>query len=451
MHSKLYLLFICSLLLIAGAATARQATLSDTAYYTEIGGLKQYLRVLGDQESEKPLLLYLHGGPGQPVSQQADILTDRLQSHFVVVHWDQRESGLTLKANPSDEPLTLYRMMQDTEEVVDYLLRTYNKEKLYLVGLSWGTIPGFYMADKHPEQLSAFIAISPPIDARKSQQIALNTLKSYFAGDEEPKAMQQLQQVQVPYENLHQRIIQYRWQAVYDGEEVTEEQVQQAMPFFRQWESTWGELNREAEAIDFANEYHTLACPVYLMAGLQDYQTNHVIAKNFFRKLTAPAKDLFLFDSAGHNIPSQEPDNYQQVIIDQILERSWYTPFQALTGKWQIEGKEVYELWAFDKAEGEFAGEVYKISDGKKEVLERISLYSHEGAVVYEASVPDQNDGRAIRFVVGTEGESMMFSNPAHDFPQQIVYKPDGSERLRVTISGQGQESRSWLLLRTDD
>ena len=104
-------------------------------------------------------------------------MTGKLQQHFVVVQWDQRETGETLKLNKSPQPLTLSLFYNDTHDLIDTLLKKFQKPKLYLAGYSWGSGLGFYIADKYPELLYAYIAISPVIDQWRSDSISLAMLK----------------------------------------------------------------------------------------------------------------------------------------------------------------------------------------------------------------------------------------------------------------------------------
>ncbi|MEJ0055520.1 MAG: hypothetical protein WDN75_07610 [Bacteroidota bacterium] len=57
-----------------------------------IGGIKQWISIKGT-DSKDPVLLFLHGGPGNSAMGYADKFTGELQKHFVVIQWDQRESG----------------------------------------------------------------------------------------------------------------------------------------------------------------------------------------------------------------------------------------------------------------------------------------------------------------------------------------------------------------------
>ena len=105
--------------------------------------------------------------------QKFDKVSGKLQQHLVVVHWDQRETGETLKRNKSKEPLTLQLFYNDTHDLIDSLLRQFGRSKLYLIGYSWGSCLGFYIADKYPELLYAYIPVSPVVSQYRSDSISL--------------------------------------------------------------------------------------------------------------------------------------------------------------------------------------------------------------------------------------------------------------------------------------
>ncbi|MEL7004679.1 MAG: alpha/beta hydrolase [Bacteroidota bacterium] len=293
-------------------------TAIDTVEMIRIGGIDQVISIKGD-DSANPILLYLHGGPGQSVMKIADKLTGNLQKDFVVVHWDQRGSGKTLELSGLEKKPTLKLMQKDTEEVVQYLLKRFKKDQLYLVGHSWGTVLGFHMAQRHPELLKAFVVISPPVDSYKSSTIALKTLKKHFEKVGNKKALAQLSTVEVPAKNLKQSIIQYRWQTEYDGEKVTDEQVEQAMPFFKEWEKNWSPLTKEVFEINLFEQAPSLSCPIYFFVGRKDYQTNFSITERYYKKLKAQKKAIFWFDDAAHNVPSSNPELMQDLLINSIL------------------------------------------------------------------------------------------------------------------------------------
>ncbi|NVI84514.1 hypothetical protein [Janthinobacterium sp. BJB401] len=71
-----------------------------TTLTPDIGGIKQVLEIKTD-DANKPVLLFLSGGPGSSMIKGADAFTNILKSRFTIVQWDQRDAGKTLKLNPS--------------------------------------------------------------------------------------------------------------------------------------------------------------------------------------------------------------------------------------------------------------------------------------------------------------------------------------------------------------
>jgi pimeloyl-ACP methyl ester carboxylesterase len=102
-----------------------------------IGGIRQWVSIKGINASD-PVLLFLHGGPGNSVMGYGDKFTHELQKHFVVVLWDQRDSGKTAKLNAAPDTLTVDLMERDAVDVINYLRSRFSKSRIYLMGHSWG-------------------------------------------------------------------------------------------------------------------------------------------------------------------------------------------------------------------------------------------------------------------------------------------------------------------------
>lgn len=75
------------------------------------------------------------------------------------MQWDQRGAGRTLhKSGPEIAPtITVEHMTQDGVELADYLRKSLQKDKLILVGHSWGSILGLFMAKARPDLFYAFV------------------------------------------------------------------------------------------------------------------------------------------------------------------------------------------------------------------------------------------------------------------------------------------------------
>src|SRR5210317_557408 len=57
-----------------------------------LGGVEQYLIIRG-ADSTKPMILYLHGGPGSPEIAFMKETNQDIENDFVMVYWEQRGAG----------------------------------------------------------------------------------------------------------------------------------------------------------------------------------------------------------------------------------------------------------------------------------------------------------------------------------------------------------------------
>lgn len=285
----------------------------DTTEVLSIGGIRQFITIKGTDRS-LPLLLFLHGGPGGSVMHYANKFTHRLQHHFVVIQWDQRQTGKTLALNPSPLPLTLERFQRDTHEMITALLAKFGREKLYLVGHSWGTALGFHIARNYPDLLFAYVSIGPMIDQLESERIALRMLKDGAQGHGDPEAVAELDKVRIPFENGEQLYYHRKWLL---KQSRTSKDLSKA--YVIEWARTWLHVFNEASRDNLVKSTPSIGCPLYFFAGRRDYQTNSTLAEQYYLSVTAPKKGFFWFERSGHSIPSSAPERLQSIIIETIL------------------------------------------------------------------------------------------------------------------------------------
>lgn len=288
----------------------------DTTEILTIGGIKQFVNIKG-KDRAKPLFLFLHGGPGNSVMSYAEKFTYKLQEHFVVVQWDQRESGKTKELNSLSTPLTVDLFKKDTEALVAILLDQFHQPKLYLAGHSWGTVLGFHMAKVHPELLHAYIAISPMINQLESERIILERMKEKARQNSNQQELKELNTIKVPFENGAQLYYHRKWLFHYVGAKtrVTKSYVES-------WAATWLKVFNEASADNLMTSTPSLECPVFFFLGRNDYQTNAGVAEKYYQQLIAPKKELFWFERSAHSVPSTEPELLQRIIIENILSQN---------------------------------------------------------------------------------------------------------------------------------
>ncbi|MBL7775071.1 MAG: NHL repeat-containing protein [Saprospiraceae bacterium] len=118
-----------------------------------------------------------------------------------------------------------------------------------------------------------------------------------------------------------------------------------------------------------------------------------------------------------------------------------WTGLQQLAGLWQRSGKPTFEKWEIAGPDALLGEGFRQAADGSKQTTEFLRLLRSDAGIVYQATVPDQNDGATIDFpLVFFTATSWTFENPGHDFPQKIEYWFQDSLTLRVSLSGGAEE-----------
>lgn len=289
----------------------------DTAEAIAIGGIRQYITIKSKDRS-LPLLLFLHGGPGQSVMRYSHKFSHRLQEHFVVVHWDQRGTGKTEELNTSPTPLSLRLLQKDAKDIITALLKKFGREKLYLVAHSWGTALGFHIARECPDLLYAYVPIGAMVWQAKSERTALALMKARAMRNGSEDALTELSTVQVPFGNGEQLYFHRKWL-----QEMSGSRKLLSRTFVDAWAGTWLNIYNEASAKNLWETMPEVRCPIYFMAGRADYQTNSSLAEKYFTMLSAPKKGFFWFESCGHAVPTCDPLAMQALIIERVLPETY--------------------------------------------------------------------------------------------------------------------------------
>jgi pimeloyl-ACP methyl ester carboxylesterase len=278
----------------------------------QIGGIKQWIGVKGADDT-KPLLLFLHGGPGFSSRNYAKKFIKYLQKDFIIAQWDQRETGITSHWGPYSDSLTVDIFHKDTEEVVSYLLKKFTKEKIFLVGFSWGGFLGLHFANEHPELLHAYISVSSMIHPDESEQLTLALLqeKATISGD--IAATDEISKISIPFNSWEELYFQRKWTVHFlDKKKFNPNQKK----VFEQWSEKWWPIFIEASKVDYAETVPAIHCPIYFFISKNDFVANYLVAENYFNSLHANQKQIIWFEQSTHEIPTDEPKKFGEELIN---------------------------------------------------------------------------------------------------------------------------------------
>jgi len=123
--------------------------------------------VRGDTSSGV-FIVWLAGGPGDPVVIAQGAATDALEASYGMVFWDQRGSG-SAQGNASPDSFTVEQLVDDVDAIVDVVADIYEPERLFLLGHSWGGTLGtaYLLEPDHQSKLAGWIDVAgnhdPPL------------------------------------------------------------------------------------------------------------------------------------------------------------------------------------------------------------------------------------------------------------------------------------------------
>ena len=124
----------------------------------------------------------IHGGPASPEMPSSWFFQNGWEDYFTVVQWDQRGAGKSYNANDPkiiQPTLTAEQIVDDAGEVVQFLRKRYGKDKIFVLGHSWGSLIGVTLAHVHPEWLYAYIGTGQMINGYDNERVGYaNTLRA---------------------------------------------------------------------------------------------------------------------------------------------------------------------------------------------------------------------------------------------------------------------------------
>ena len=304
----------------------------------EVGGIGQWISVRG-RDRRNPILLFIHGGPGTTEMPVSWFYQVPLEDYFVVVQWDQRGSGKTAVSN--DQPavistITFERMAKDAEEIVSYLRREYDKDKVFVLGHSWGSLLGLELAQRRPRWLHAYVGMGQVIYTLENEAVGYRYVLAEARRRNDQTAIHELEAI-APYPkedgsiSVEDVLIQRKWVSAYGGMAWGrpnldyETSLRLLSPDYSD-----ADLAADIEAINVVMQllpqlndvdYRSLKkleLPIFLFSGRHDYAVPSEVSSTWFEELEAPEKRIFWFEHSAHMIQFEQPGKFVRHLVEDI-------------------------------------------------------------------------------------------------------------------------------------
>jgi pimeloyl-ACP methyl ester carboxylesterase len=305
----------------------------DEARYVEVGGIEQWITIRGE-DRKNPVLLILHGGPGDATNPWGYAGFRSWLRTFTVVQWDQRGAGRTLGRNGASlaPTITIERMAKDGIELAEHLRKELGKDKIVIVGHSFGSILGVFMVKARPDLFYAFVGTGQVADPVKNYAVAYDELLNKAERLGERRAIQELKAIgPPPYADGKGYAVQRRWSNLFEGADLflaSTFGLALAAPGYslrdvNDWAAgqslSAGRLVPVTSALDPKTLAGDFALPVFVIQGAEDFTTPTSLARNFLISLSAPRKEFVTVEGGGHFAAFMKADVFLKQLEARVL------------------------------------------------------------------------------------------------------------------------------------
>jgi pimeloyl-ACP methyl ester carboxylesterase len=303
----------------------------EESMFVPLGGVEQWIQIRGD-DRRNPVLLYVHGGPGSPVSPISSLLRP-WEKYFTVVMWDQRDAGKTFVRNGAVREMSLPRVTRDGIELAQFLCRHLGKQKIIVLGHSWGTMVGLGMIVSRPELFSAYVGTGQVVSiAEKEPVIYARAMERLRAAHDDDGVRTLIASGPPPYRSEQPMRVE---RTMSERTDIPSERdiLQNMIPVALvapDW-SLW-DIYRSLQASDYAEDatfdadasydarkFATeLRVPFFIINGALDHITPSDLAKSYFDAVHAPVKQFVVLNGVGHSAVLTEPGVFLNELVIRV-------------------------------------------------------------------------------------------------------------------------------------
>ncbi|MEI6100524.1 MAG: alpha/beta hydrolase [Eubacteriales bacterium] len=307
-----------------------------------IGGEKQSV-LIRSQDTRNPILLYLHSGPGSTEMVAFRSYNPELEKHFTVVIWEQRGTGKSYDSSMEQTHLTIDRLVEDTGELMQFLLERFHQNKLFLLGHSWGSALGILTAQKYPQYLYAYAGSGQEVDPAEGEKVSWEyayTAATKAGNTEATRELANINQTN-PYLTISNNPKWYdelkaerKWLVKFGGEAyekdncnffinpalgLSEYTIGDFIKFAQGSEYSLKALWPQVMEINFLKTATDIKVPVFFLQGRHDFNAPSSLVEEYYSQMNAPSKELIWFENSGHHPMYEEPDTYDKILAEKLL------------------------------------------------------------------------------------------------------------------------------------
>jgi pimeloyl-ACP methyl ester carboxylesterase len=233
--------------------------------------------------------------------------------------------------------MTVPQMEQDTFEVVKYLRNRFKREKILVVGHSWGSILGLWLAHEHPETIYAYVGVGQVINVGENDKLAHQEALEQARNLHNEHAIKELESI-APYPpaiaDLKKDEIASNWQEQLLGPappsldnvlnltrvlSAPEYSLLDEMGFFRGQDFSGRILLPEIMKVDLTKLGLEFRAPIFFFEGRKDPYCRPSLIWEYNQAIKAPQKEFVWFENSTHFPFAEEPQKFTDELFQRVL------------------------------------------------------------------------------------------------------------------------------------
>ena len=307
-----------------------------------IGGIDQWIEVRG-QNVNNPILLFIHGGPGIAFIPLAGAFQTPWEKSFTVVQWDQRGAGKTFASNDKElqrRTMNVPQMEQDTLEMVNYLRNRFQRKKIFVLGHSWGSVLGLWLAHEHPELIYAYVGAGQVVNMEQNDKLGYQDALQEARSRHNEQAVKDLESI-APYPpptfDFRKGSILRFWEGkllgpppsptefmnlrrlLSDLVSAPEYSLADDYSFLRGQKLSLNIFIPQLEKVNLDQLGSDFRVPIFFFEGRQDPFCLPSLIQEYSETLKAPQKEFIWFDHSGHFPFFEEQQKFADELFQQVL------------------------------------------------------------------------------------------------------------------------------------
>ncbi|MCI0768403.1 alpha/beta hydrolase [Bacillus sp. TL12] len=304
----------------------------STLEQVKINGSNHEIMIRGNDKNN-PVIIFVHGGPGCSEIPYADKYQDLLESNFTVVNYDQRASGKSYHFFEDYSNLSSDLLVEDLLAMTDYITERLGKEKVILIGHSYGTYIGMQAAYKAPEKYEAYVGIGQMSDTVESEIDSLNYSINQAQNAGNTEDVLYLQGLTEKIKNgdafaPRNYVIKYgggsRLIENPDGDNIgmlfsSEYNLLDVIRYNYGVSYSQNILIKEVLKKPLPTLVTKLKLPCYFIMGKYDYMTSSNAAKKYFDMIEANKKEFIAFEQSAHYPQFEEKEKFYEWMCDTFI------------------------------------------------------------------------------------------------------------------------------------